>query len=156
LDAQPSPSAANGSRVLPQNTAGGNIAPKSAALPPKAASGKSTFVSAKAPFVGPILPVTESVLYSFPVIHDHMIGSCKGTLMITAGKLSYVPEKEKDSFSAETGEYSCSSVEDRLIIKSGSKTYRFKSAAARTKEENRSELKSIVEAILRARSLSEK
>jgi diguanylate cyclase (GGDEF)-like protein/PAS domain S-box-containing protein len=154
-DAQPSPSAANSSRILPQNTSGGNIVPKSEAPLPRAAPRKAANVSAKIPSIGPIPPDTESVLYSFPVIHDHVIGSCKGTLNTIAGKLTYVPEKGKDGFSVNNGEYSCSVIEDRLVIKSGSKIYRFKSAVARTKEQNRSELKSIAEALLRARSLSE-
>jgi diguanylate cyclase (GGDEF)-like protein/PAS domain S-box-containing protein len=86
-------------------------------------------------------------IYSYAVAHDHILGSCKGTLLVSPNTLSFVSEKEKDCFVLKYSECSYSLADDRLIIKTGSKIFRFKSATALTKDENRSQLQDIVQKI---------
>ncbi len=80
---------------------------------------------------------------SLAVIHNHLLGSCKGTLKLSAESLSFVSEKEKDSFRLAYDDFSCAVPDDSLTIKSGSKSYRFKSAEALNKDENRLQLQNI-------------
>jgi hypothetical protein len=75
------------------------------------------------------------------------MGSCKGTLDVTPGGISYVPEKGKDGFALTRDEYSCDLSGDRLVLKSGSKTYRFKSAVSRDPQKNQAQLMKIVYAV---------
>ena len=89
----------------------------------------------------------EAPTHTLPVIHDHTLGSCRGVLKVAPEGMSFVPEKEKDSLACSYSECSWSLSKDRLVIKSGSRTYRFKSATARSKEENLSLLRAVVEAM---------
>jgi len=73
-------------------------------------------------------------------MHDHRIGGCKGVLTITREGISFASERDKDSFDMKLSEFSFDLGSDQLTIRSGSKNFRFKSATARTKEENRSQL----------------
>ena len=91
----------------------------------------------------------EPASYSYPVIHDHLLGSCSGVLQASRDTLSFVSEKQADSFTFNYGECSYDLVGDKLKVIAGSKTYNFKSANARTKEENRSQLRDIVQGISR-------
>jgi hypothetical protein len=84
---------------------------------------------------------------SYEVIHDHVFGNCKGTLQATRDKLTYTSEKEKCSFSLEYGDYSYVLEGDQLAIKTASKTYHFKSANAVTEEENKLQIRDIIQNI---------
>ena len=88
-------------------------------------------------------PKKDLQSYSFPVIHNHVLGSCKGTLQSSEDSLSFISEKVKDSFTLTYAEFSCAVSSDTLTIRSGAKTYRFKSAVALTKDENQSQLQNI-------------
>ncbi len=95
-------------------------------------------------------PMKEELpVYSYPVIHDHVLGSCRGILKISGDTLSFESDKEKDGFVVAHSEFSWSLDKDKLAIKAGSKTYRFKPATAGSKNENRSQLQEIVQNILR-------
>ncbi|MBN2338823.1 MAG: EAL domain-containing protein [Acidobacteria bacterium] len=63
--------------------------------------------------------------YSFPVVHDHRIGSCSGKLRLTSDTLSYIGGKRECRFSAEKSAYSCRLEDGKLVIRAGGKTYRF-------------------------------
>lgn len=96
-------------------------------------------------------PIKKPVSYSYSVLHNHLLGSCQGILKISQNSLSFVSEKEKDSFDLKYSECSYLLEDDQLTIKAGPKTYHFKSAAANSKEENRSQLRAIVQSISRLR-----
>ncbi len=87
---------------------------------------------------------SKPLTYSVPVLHDHVLGSCKGILEISRRGLSFVSEKEKEGFTFQYEDFSYASSDDRLTIKSGSKTYRFKPATAGGKDQIRSQIQKIV------------
>jgi diguanylate cyclase (GGDEF)-like protein/PAS domain S-box-containing protein len=95
----------------------------------------------------PAPPAVESLAHTFPVIHRHILGSCKGILSVSQDALSFISDKEKDGFTFRYAEFSRECSDDYLTIKSGSKTYRFKSATARSKDDNRSQLREILQRI---------
>ncbi len=98
-------------------------------------------------------PVRKTMVPSvFSVIHRHLVGNCKGVLEISGDTLSFISEKLKDGFELKYDEFTSSISDDYLIIKSGSKTYRFKSATAANKDDNRSELQSMIRLMSEAAS----
>jgi diguanylate cyclase (GGDEF)-like protein len=78
--------------------------------------------------------------YELPVVHDHVLGSCKGVLKFESDGVSFISEKGKDSFYFKYPEYSYALEHEHLIIKTGTGTFRFKSTGASNKEANRSQL----------------
>lgn len=93
----------------------------------------------------------EAPAASYPVIHDHVFGNCKGVLKIDRDGIAFVSEEGKDSFRSGYPEFSCSLSGNQLIIETDSRTYRFKSAAARSDEENKSTILKMIESISRFR-----
>ncbi len=89
----------------------------------------------------------QTLTYTFPVVHDHAFGSCRGTLQVAPDAVSFFSDKEKDSFRFEQGAYTALISGDRLTLKSRLKTYNFKSAIARSKSENTAELGNIARSI---------
>jgi diguanylate cyclase (GGDEF)-like protein/PAS domain S-box-containing protein len=115
--------------------------------PDIAAPGEAT--SPQVPVKDAGSPAIEATARTLSVIHIHALGlgSCRGVLKVSPDDLSFIPEKEKDGFKCTYSECSSSLTKDRLVIKSGSRTFRFKSATARSKEENLSHLRGVAEAI---------
>ncbi len=99
------------------------------------------------PVKSPAAPAAQSRALSFPVVHDHVLGSCSGTLTIIGDTLTWNPEKQKDGFALKCSEFSYSASNDQLTIKSGTRTFRFKPNAARKGEESRIQLQSIIQSI---------
>ena len=79
-------------------------------------------------------------IYTLPVIHDHVLGSCRGTLSFTRSEISFNSERGKDSFACKPSECSYAIAGDKLIVRSGSRTFRFESATALNKDDNRSQI----------------
>jgi diguanylate cyclase (GGDEF)-like protein/PAS domain S-box-containing protein len=114
-------------------------------------------VPALVPFVEPlVVPVVEPeaaiatsppALYTYPVEHDHRLGSCKGILTITRETVSYISATAKDNFALKMSQCLFSLENNQLTIKAGSKTFHFKPATALTKSENQSHLSGILENI---------
>ena len=116
----------------------------------KATSGKAATAKSAPPrslTKHPAAPTEKLLTGTFPVVHDHVLGSCKGILKITWNTLSFIPERQKDGFTFKYDEFTYASSNDQLTIKSGSKTFRFSSATARNKDENRSQIQNIVRCI---------
>jgi outer membrane biosynthesis protein TonB len=90
---------------------------------------------------------TTITVYTLPVVHDHVLGSCRGTLTIDRDGIAFVSEKAKDSFYFKYPDFSYTLDGDRLTIKAGSAAFRFKSATARDKAENRSQLSDFYQGI---------
>lgn len=81
--------------------------------------------------------------WEFAVVHDHFAGSCTGTLKFSRDRILYAAENGKDSFDYPYPDLTYILEKDWLTFKSDKRTYRFKSAGAQTKEENRSVLSEI-------------
>jgi diguanylate cyclase (GGDEF)-like protein/PAS domain S-box-containing protein len=88
-----------------------------------------------------------AVVHQFPVLHSHVLGSCRGVLKFTRESVSFVSVKEKDSFYFEYPGYTVALERDQLTIKAGSMAFRFKSDLAISKEDNRSQLSEIYQKI---------
>lgn len=84
---------------------------------------------------------------TYPVVHDHVLGSCRGDLIVRKGHISFASEKGKDSFDMELSNISYDLDEDELILRAASKVFRFKSAEAATKVENETRLLEIFHTI---------
>lgn len=99
----------------------------------------------------PAPPANEPLTYSLPVVHQHVLGGCRGILIVSQEGVSFVPDKDKDAFSLKYDELLCALSGDNLTIKSDAKTYRFKAANVTGKDENRAQLKKVIESIARFR-----
>jgi diguanylate cyclase (GGDEF)-like protein/PAS domain S-box-containing protein len=85
--------------------------------------------------------------YKYEVIHDHFLGSCKGTLKVTKDNLSYIAENGKCSFDVVYPVIRYSLDKDQLEIKTESKAYHFKLIKFSSREENQSKLQEIMKRI---------
>jgi EAL domain-containing protein (putative c-di-GMP-specific phosphodiesterase class I)/GGDEF domain-containing protein len=97
------------------------------------------------PVAGPREPAIR--IMSFPVVHQHAFGSCRGTLVANPSGLSFLPEKTKDAFSFSHTQYVVSSAGDILTIKSTDKTYRFEVADTQDKVHRAAAVNGIVSGI---------
>jgi len=62
----------------------------------------------------------------YPVVHDHLFGSCKGHLKINAYVISFVPSGDsKDGFTEPFAEVTLFRPSDKLKIEIRAKTYHF-------------------------------
>ena len=75
---------------------------------------------------------------SYPVVHDHFIGSCKGTLKINSYALSFVPlGGVKDGFTARLSQIKFHDPEDTLKIEVNQKTYRFEGSSNKNQRDRK-------------------
>jgi hypothetical protein len=96
-------------------------------------------------------PPRQSLVY--PVIHEHLLGACRGKLMIDEKSVSFEPEgNSKDGFIVTMTELGTTEAGDSLKIKVGGRTYRFKASAAKDKEGNRYNLRGIEEQLTRLKA----
>lgn len=68
---------------------------------------------------------------SFQVVHLHRFGSCRGRLDVSADGLAFVPDEPSgnDAFTLKHSEFLHTLTDERLIIRSNDRTYRFDAAA---------------------------
>jgi tetratricopeptide (TPR) repeat protein len=79
----------------------------------------------------------------YPVVHDHLFGSCKGLLKVNSYGLSFVPSGDsRDSFTEPFAEVTLFRPRDKLKIEIRAKTYRFESNLG-SKHEKEERIKSI-------------
>jgi hypothetical protein len=90
---------------------------------------------------------SRETVHTYPVKHDHWLGSCRGIMRIAPNGISFISENNKHSFDFKYSQCFYALDSDQLTIKAESKVYRFTSAIAFTKEENRSHLLDIFEKI---------
>jgi diguanylate cyclase (GGDEF)-like protein/PAS domain S-box-containing protein len=136
-------------QVIPRTSAPGQ-SERTAPRAGKASAAKGTPGKPVLPPVSvtkPASPAAESLVKSFEVVHDHVLGSCTGTLKISPDSLSYVTDRRKDAFNFKCAEFSYSASDDQLTVKSATRTFRFKPQAARGKGEARSEIQSMLQSI---------
>jgi hypothetical protein len=107
----------------------------------KAAAG----VEPPAPEVRPRPPQTTSA--TFAVVHQHLLGNCRGMLQVSSSGVSYASDNEKDSFSLKYSKFQAALDGNTLNIKSDQKTYKFKAADVTDNDANLSRLRRAVSAI---------
>jgi hypothetical protein len=91
--------------------------------------------------------------FLYPVIHEHALGRCRGTLEVTEESIAFIaPTDSKGRFNAKLEDITGTELGDRLKIRLGNKTYRFRSSIARDKEENRATLNSIYQQLIKLRA----
>jgi hypothetical protein len=96
-------------------------------------------------------PRRQSFVY--PVIHEHLLGGCRGKLMIDEKSVSFEPEgNSKDGFIVTITGMGTTEAGDSLKIKVGGRTYRFKASAAMDKEGNPYNLRGIEEQLTRLKA----
>ena len=110
--------------------------------PPAPAAQKAPAAVPKAAKAKPI-----EMVHTFPVKHDHWLGSCKGILRIAPDSIAFVSESKNHSFDYKYSECFYALDGDELTLKAGSRIYHFRSAIAFTKDENRSHLLEIFQEI---------
>ncbi len=115
-----------------------------ASLPPPDAGQQDTTKTAP-----PTTVVRGPVAESFPVVHQHILGSCTGRLVVTPTGLSFVPDTSKDRFTLKYQAFTFALSGDVLTIKSDARTYRFKAAGDSSAEKNRAVLQKAVNSITR-------
>ena len=106
----------------------------------------------------PNLPLTSEELKEelekleftvYPVIHDHLLGSCKGYLRFNAYVISFAPAGDsRDDFTEPFGAVTLFAPGDRLKMEIRVKSYHFESNAG-SKEANRRRVRSIFEDLKR-------
>ena len=94
--------------------------------------------------------ITSSV---YPVVHNHMMGSCKGSLIIDADSIEYLPEgKSKDGFRFRLRDTISVARGDSLKIQFSTKTYTFKAGFDKTKEEQRAQVNAIYQQLTQSKA----
>jgi tetratricopeptide (TPR) repeat protein len=82
---------------------------------------------------------------SYPVIHDHTLGSCSGRLRINAYVIAYVPSGDsKDGFSQKLTDIVETEPGDKLKLHFKNKTCRFQPNLTKNKEESRQKVQEIL------------
>jgi diguanylate cyclase (GGDEF)-like protein/PAS domain S-box-containing protein len=147
-----SPEPANRSAPPPATPTGGSVRASSpTGVAPAAVPAPRPAVPAPRPAVPAPRPVPPAPkVLSFPVVHQHAFGSCRGQLSVSASGVSYQPEKGTHAFTLEYGLFLSSLADDKLTIKSEDRVYRFKSADASGQDENLTRLKQVLASIAKA------
>jgi hypothetical protein len=85
------------------------------------------------------------------VSHLHRLGSCRGRLEVTRDGVAFVPDKDADSeaFTLKYSDFLNAMSEDTLILKSATRTYRFKAVASGSEASH--ELRDLADAIADSR-----
>ena len=134
-------------------------APSAAAVPPPEAV-TPVVTNTRGPERSNLPPATPPVAApaadSFSMVHKHALGGCRGQLTVSSLGVAYVPDKEsdkaKDAFLFKFGEFLSAVSGDELTVKSQARTYRFKAADVRGKDENLARLREIAGRMSRAPS----
>jgi hypothetical protein len=91
--------------------------------------------------------------FVYPVIHDHFLGSCRGKLELTSSSITFTPTKgTKHRFGFKLSDITGTEWGDRLKVRFTNRTYLFKSALAKTKEDNRAKLNTIYLQLVRLKA----
>ena len=91
--------------------------------------------------------------FTYTVIHDHLIGSCRGKLKIGDGLILFKPsEDSQHGFALKLTDIIGTELSDVLKIKFKHAVYRFKARFARDQQDNQSMLATIDQRLTRARA----
>jgi EAL domain-containing protein (putative c-di-GMP-specific phosphodiesterase class I) len=128
--------------------------PRPAISTPGVTSGSERTLAA-APAAKAVRSAAKPVEYSFPIVHRHALGGCRGQLTVSSVGVTFVPDKEddkaKDAFFFKYGEFLSAVSGDELTVKSQARTYRFKAADAGGGDEGQASLQEIADRISRLR-----
>jgi tetratricopeptide (TPR) repeat protein len=87
---------------------------------------------------------------AYPVVHDHIIGSCTGRLRMNGFVISFVPTGDsKDGFTQKLAEIAQAEPGDKLKIQFKNKTYRFQVNLVTSKEDKREKVDAIYQNLSR-------
>ncbi len=99
------------------------------------------------PAAPPARSAVKPAAYTLAVVHKHALGGCTGRLTVSGNGVAFVPDKAEDraddAFSLKHGQFLHTLSEDELTIKSRTRTYRFRAADGRSKNESRARLREI-------------
>ena len=133
------------SRFAGQSTPGGRS--PNAAMESAAPADKPAGEPARSPAATPSRSAVKPAAYTLAVVHKHALGGCEGRLTVSGSGVAFVPAKAddraEDAFSFKHGQFLHTLSEDELTIKSRTRTYRFKAADGRSKDESRARLREI-------------
>jgi hypothetical protein len=78
-----------------------------------------------------VTPVREP--QSFPVVHLHRLGECRGRLTVSRHGVAFAADKGSgnDAFSWRPNAFTVAASQKTMTIRAAGRTYRFESAAAR-------------------------
>jgi PAS domain S-box-containing protein len=116
---------------------------------PSSATPSTAALSASSPAaVARIVPTRSTSLH---VVHQHRLGSCRGRLDVTRDGVTFVSDTdgEDEAFTLKYTQLLNAMSDDTLILKSATRTYRFKAAASGS--ENNLQLRDLADTIARAR-----
>ena len=98
-----------------------------------------------------ILAPAVQEITALSVVHLHLVGSCQGRLVVSRDGVAFVPDETKDGFALRYTEFLHTLADGMLIIKSTTRTYRFKAAATAGKDDDGAQLHDVVASIARFR-----
>jgi len=75
-----------------------------------------------------IREVVEEIGAELLVEHQHVFGSCRGTLRVSPSGVAFVASDSRDTFTFEPGRFESALGDRTLTLKDGKRTYRFKAA----------------------------
>ena len=113
-----------------QHAGDGSPVQQGSALPPKLTTSPVTLE--KSGSASPLVTVASGLPpTSLDVIHVHRLGSCRGRLDVTSDGVAFVANvgEGDESFSLKYAEFLPALTDDTLILKSATRTYRFKAAS---------------------------
>jgi hypothetical protein len=91
--------------------------------------------------------------FIYPVIHDHVLGSCRGSLRINNESIAFVASgNSKHGFTAKWEDIVGTELGEVLKIKLRNKTYRFKVSFAANKEDHQARLYAIHQQLTKSRA----
>lgn len=86
-------------------------------------------------------------VFNYPVVHDHLIGNCKGTLKVSGDTVAYIGDNEGCSTDFSLSEFTYTLKKDSLEIINDSKTFHFKARKDLAEADRESQLRDILRKI---------
>jgi len=134
--------------VEPQLTGKASTSPPASVLTPEPMAERPVRPSVPPVSLETTAPPALTATTSLDVVHLHRIGSCHGRLEVSRNGVAFV-SKEDDGLTLKYTEFLHALADDTLILKSVSKTYRFKAAASG--REGGNQLRDLANRIARSR-----
>jgi len=86
---------------------------------------------------------------SYPVIHNHFLGSCKGVLKINSYVISFVPSGDsKDGFTQQLSRVTIHGLADTLRIEVNQKNYRFEVIRGKNNRDRKTQTRELHESLI--------
>jgi hypothetical protein len=112
-----------------------------------AEAGSTGLLTARPPAPTAKARLPQPAVVTFAVVHQHVVGSCRGVLRVSPSGVSYATDNAKDSFSLKYNQFQASLNHNTLDIKSDQKTYKFRAADVTGNDANLPQLRKAMSAI---------